>query len=413
MMEEYREYTETKSVSWFERLGKSFGGMVVGIVLLIAGTVLLWWNEGNFVGTGDALREAQAVTVELGDIHKLDSAKNGMLVHAVGPAATKDTLNDPVFGVSISAIRLERAVEFYQWTEQSKSEKRQKLGGGEETVTTYTYAAKWTNRPVDSSAFKSPQARTQNRNTVLMPLDNLKVQAGNVTFGAYRLPEFLINAIGGAAPLNVVLSKEAEDRLNTQLTRAAQGSGAAGMVHVGGNTVLLSASPHAPQVGDVRVAFKETRPGAVSILAKLNGDTFERYRARNGQTVSELSMGTHSLENMYGDAHSSNVVVTWLLRGGGTLAVIFGLAMIAAPLAVLAGVIPLLGSIVGAGAGIVSTLLGLAWSLVVISIAWLRFRPLIGICMLAVSGILIVLLYRKGRARKAAHAQATAKTASA
>ncbi|MCL1926716.1 MAG: TMEM43 family protein, partial [Syntrophorhabdaceae bacterium] len=184
-------YTETTSTGWFNRLGSSFRGIVFGLVLIAAGTALLWWNEGNFVGTGDALRQAQSLTQELEDISNLDQSKNGRLVHAVGPVATNDTLNDPIFGVSINAIRLEREVEFYQWIEQSKSEKKKKLGGGEETVTTYTYAQKWTNRPVDSSAFKDPQARTANKNIVLANMENLKAQATNVTFGAYRLPEFM------------------------------------------------------------------------------------------------------------------------------------------------------------------------------------------------------------------------------
>jgi len=71
-------------------------------------------------------------------------------------------------------------------------------------------------------------------------------------------------------------------------------------------------------------------------------------------------------------------------------------------LGVLASVIPLLGDIVGVGTGIVSLLLGLAWSLVIISIAWLRFRPVMGIAMLAVAGAFRALLYFKRRSRKAA-----------
>ena len=425
-------YTETTSTSWFDRLGSSFRGIGFGLVLVIAGTVLLWWNEGSFVATGDALNEASSVTQELGDISKLDTAKNGMLVHAVGPVATRDMLSDPVFGVSINAIRLERTVEFYQWVEQSKSEKRKKLGGGEETVTTYTYVAKWTNRPVDSSAFKDPSARTGNRNFTLANMENFKAQATNVAFGAYRLPEFMISSISGALALNVNLSEATTAKLNKELALAAQKAmggapqvpqgvvnnvppqqnsaqnagqpvpnAGSQMVHVSGATVLLSVSPSTPQIGDVRVSFQETRPGTVSLLAKLNGNTFETYRASNGKTFSKLSMGTHSLENMYGDAHSSNATMTWILRVVGALLVIVGLKMIVAPLAVIADVIPLLGSIVGAGAGLVCTLLGLAWSLVIIAIAWLRFRPLIGGGMLALAVVLIALLYVKGRSRKA------------
>ena len=114
-------YTETTSRNWFSRLGASFRGVLVGIVLLVAGTALLWWNEGDFVATGDALNEAQAVTQELGDITRLDPSKNGELVHASGPTKTEDIVKDNVFGIAINAVRLERKVEFYQWVESSRT----------------------------------------------------------------------------------------------------------------------------------------------------------------------------------------------------------------------------------------------------------------------------------------------------
>jgi len=424
-------YKEVRSVGWFDRLGASFRGLGLGLVMIIAGTWLLWWNEGNFVGTGDALREAQAVTVELGDPTQLDNSKNGRLVHAAGPVETQDTLTDPVFGLSIKAIRLERSVEFYQWVEESRSETKQKLGGGEETVTTYDYEPTWTSRPVDSAQFKDPQARQDHQNTVLLNLGDFKAQAANVTFGAYRLPDFMISSISGAAPLEAVIPQEMKAKLNKELAPAGpedqpaappepaateeaaapQGEPAAtpepaqetapvtNMVHASGNTVLLSATPEAPQIGDVRVTFRETPPGPVSFLARCSGDTFEPYRAKNGQTVSRFAMGTHSLETMYGDAHSANAATTWMLRAAGAVLVIFGLKTVLAPLSVLFSFIPLLGRLVGAGSGLASALLGLAWSLVVISIAWLRFRPLIGGAMLVGAGVLLTLCFR-GRAKK-------------
>ncbi|MBQ4325439.1 MAG: hypothetical protein IJC28_00785, partial [Mailhella sp.] len=79
-----------------------------------------------------------------------------------------------------------------------------------------------------------------------------------------------------------------------------------------------------------------------------------------------------------------------------------GLKALVAPLSVIAGIIPLLGTIVGAGTGLVCTLLGGAWSLIIISIAWLRFRPVIGGAMIGVAVLLIAALYFKGRAKKAA-----------
>ena len=162
-------YTETTTTSFFSRIGASFGGVGLGIVLFLAGTALLWWNEGDFVATGDALTEAQATTQELGDISKLNPAMNGKLVHATGPTETKDVLVDPVFDVKVQGIRLLRKVEYYQWKEQSRTEKRQKLGGGEETVTTYTYEQGWTGSPVDSRTLR------EDTETLFLPaLTNLK-----------------------------------------------------------------------------------------------------------------------------------------------------------------------------------------------------------------------------------------------
>ena len=144
-------YTETTQTSFFSRLGNSFSGIGMGIALLVAGTALLWWNEGDFVATRDALNETQAQTQIVGDAKNLGSSFAGSVVHVTGYADTKQVLNDSEFGISQTAIALVRDVEYYQWTETSKQEKRQKLGGGEETVTVYNYHAKWVDEPVDSN----------------------------------------------------------------------------------------------------------------------------------------------------------------------------------------------------------------------------------------------------------------------
>ena len=40
-------YTETKNTSWGERLGGAFKGVATGLVLILLGSWLLWWNEGR------------------------------------------------------------------------------------------------------------------------------------------------------------------------------------------------------------------------------------------------------------------------------------------------------------------------------------------------------------------------------
>ena len=452
-------YTETTSTGFFSRLGNSFSGIGMGIALAIAGTILLWWNEGDFVATRDALNETQAQTQIVGDAVNLGPSFSGKVVHVTGFADTKQTLNDSEFGISQNAIALVRRVEYYQWVESSEQTKRQKLGGGEETVTVYHYNTKWVKDPVNSNAFHDPAARSGKVNYTYLQAKSRVVRATEVSFGPARLPEFLISSISGEKSFDVQMPQEVKTAISQNIYRAfpelrpvtmaqanpyqssfnqrtAQAAPQQGaplapaqtvenksavvqmvsnalnpvtggeVVHVSGNTVYIGLTPGAPKVGDVRITYHAIYPGDISIIAKYNGNTFEKVYASNGKTVSRLNMGVVSSDAMFGKAHSSNSTWTWILRAVGTFLIVAGLKTIVAPLSVIASVIPLLGTIVGAGTGIVCTLLGLAWSLVIISLAWLRFRPLVGGAMLAVAVLLIAALYFKGRAKKAAPAPA-------
>jgi hypothetical protein len=399
-------YTETTSTSWFTRIKNSFAGTLVGIGLVIGGTCLLWWNEGDFVATRDALIEAQKVTEELPDISRVSAEANGKVIHAIGQATTKETLNDPLFNISAPAISLQRSVQYYQWTEQSKTEKTKELGGKEVTTTTYTYSKQWVSRPVDSSAFHDPEARQKNTNHVRLSAENQTFYARNVTFGAYRLPDFFIRAISTDPGFTITLSEQAREALARRLvpqaaTNAAAMAGAKELIHASPTGMFIGKDEAQPRIGDMRVKYKAALPAEVSIIAKVAGDTFTRYAASNGKTISRLAMGARGLDEMFADAHSGNSTMTWILRAIGTVMIIAGLQMTVAPLSVLVGVIPFLETIVGGGLGFVCLLLGLAWALVVIAIAWIFYRPLLGIALFAAAAALIALLYMRGRKRKA------------
>jgi hypothetical protein len=88
----------------FSTVGNSFKGILFAIVLFIAGTFTLWWNEGRTVRTGDAIQEARFSCVEMSDITKVDSGLSGKLVHAMGRAETKGILKDSTFGIETNAI---------------------------------------------------------------------------------------------------------------------------------------------------------------------------------------------------------------------------------------------------------------------------------------------------------------------
>ncbi|MBQ7451169.1 MAG: hypothetical protein IJV60_01265, partial [Prevotella sp.] len=53
--------------------------------------------------------------------------------------------------------------------------------------------------------------------------------------------------------------------------------------------------------------------------------------------------------------------------------------------------------IFGWGVGVVCTVIGVVWSLIIIALAWLFYRPVIGIALLAIAGFLVWVFAFKGK----------------
>jgi hypothetical protein len=387
-------YTETTRTSYGKKLGSSFKGIFTGIILFIIGTIALFWNEGNFVKTKKALNEGQSQVLEMPNIDKINPEFNGKFVHTSGLANTQDTLIDDFLGIKEVAIALIRKVEYYQWVEKTHTETKNKVGGGEEKKTTYTYQQEWTNQPIDSKSFKDPQY--QSKNFVRIQVSNKKEMAKNVSFGAYVLPEFIISAMGGDKPIHLDLGpmdiKNIESKiLNRDAQNPQNGSNSANIIHSSQNQTFIGSSASNPQVGDVRITYTKVEPAQISILAKVNGNSFESYQINN-KTVSQVAQGNVSAENMFQSSHSSNSLMTWIIRGIGLLVIIIGLRGILGFVETIFRFFPFLASIVGTGIGTLTTAVGFCWSLLIISISWMFYRPIIAILfILIIFGILFFL----------------------
>lgn len=399
-------YTEKTTTSYGKKVGNSFKGIFTGIIFFLLGTIALFWNEGNFVKTKKALNEGQGIVVELKDNSTVKDEFNGKFVHSSGLADTKDSLTDVFLGVKDLAIGLHRKVEYYQWVEKSKSEKKQKLGGGEETITTYTYQREWTSAPVNSDNFKD--AAYKGKNFVLAQVENKSVYAENVSFGAYKLPEFIIHSIQEEVPVNVQMSEEEIKNLDSKLNKKQyatinsieQTSNLSNIIHIHNHVTYLGNNTSNPQVGDVRITLVKTPPTTISVLAKVNGNTFEPFLAKNGKTISQVAQGTVNAENMFASAHSSNSMLTWAFRLVGFVLVFVGFRSMFGFLETIFRFIPFLSNLIGSGLSIILLGLGLGWSLLIISISWLFYRPFIAIILIGIAIGLIFLLKRKTTAPK-------------
>lgn len=406
-------YTETTRTSYGSRLGGSLRGMLTGLILFFAATALLWWNEGRAVKQSDAIKDAESSYVEMDNPNKLDPSLDGELVYATCLATTKEILEDPDFGVKANAINMARKVEFYQWQEESDSHSEDKLGGAQETTTTYTYKVGWTHRPVNSDEFKDPAYK--GKNSVLANVEDGQWSAQEVTFGAYNLPEFAISSLRADEQLQVEVAedqlKQWEKKLNPNAKNIAKQSidmVAAAQndtnvvvkdtvevpkmtfeteyIHVGSNQIYLGKDPSKPQIGDVRISYYKCSPTKCSLIAKVKGNTFTRYKAKNGKMFAMVEKGVRDSDEMIQGAKDANSFWTWVLR-------IFGLFLLYTALRMLLGfpemllkVVPFLSTILGIGVGIVCFLITVIWGGLIIALAWFFYRPILSICILAVVG---------------------------
>ena len=446
-------YTETTTTGYGTRVGNSFKAIGSGILMFVLGTALLWWNEGRAVKTEKMLDEAGSKYVEMENPNKKDASLEGELICGTAMATTEDSLTDADFGIGAKAIALRRSVEYYQWVEHAQTKKEDKLGGKEVTTTTYTYSKQWVSSPVQSSQFHDPAY--QAKNTVLTTVEDADQYAENVSFGAYKLPETLIHSISSREAMDLAI---AEDML-VQFDKAAQAayerfygiqksiqqpvqqsqpapqpaipdsvrallsdSALAVLdslqavndsivksmanaenkkdlqyVHQAGNVLYFGRVPGAPEVGDVRVTFEKVVPAKVTVMAVVDGDTFKPFKAKNGKRFQTLVMGQKSGDEIIEAEKEANNMILWFLRILGVMIVIGGLKGIFGFIETILKVVPFIAGIFGWGVGLVCTVLGVVWSLIVIALAWLFYRPLLGISLLVLAGFLVWVFAFKGK----------------
>lgn len=380
-------FTETTTTGWFSRIGNSLKGILVGIVMIIVAFPVLFVNEGRAVKTRKDLEQGANDYVQT-DATNIDDANNGKLVHFSGMAEAQGKREDEQLKIKAEGLVLKRTVEMYQWREETSTKTKKKLGGKEEKTTTYTYTKNWKEGRTDSSKFK----KSEEYQNPSIPLESSKWVASPVTVGSYRLPGELVGKITTFTALPIGKDQDLPKKIaDRELKRE-------------GNKLYLAKNPNSPKLGDVRISYQVIKPTVVSVVSKQNGDTLEPYTGDSGTTINMLQVGEHSGAAMFESAQKSNKIFTWILRVVGFVLMFMGFNLVFKPLSVVADVLPIAGSIVGVGTGIVAFLLAAPLSLITVAVAWIFYRPLIGVPLLIVAGIGIAFLIKKMVAQKKAAA---------
>jgi hypothetical protein len=361
-----------------KRIGNSFKGIIGGVVLILLGIVLLWWNEGNNVRNLKTTAEMDKSYVDVKS-DSLNPNNEGKLVATYGKLINEKELKDTVFKITVKTPVLKRIVEVYQWEEESHTD--------EDGATTYSYKKEWSSTLINSNDFH----QSGHDNPKIMPYENEVYTSDDVKVGAFTLSSNQVNMLSTKANYTN-FNKEETDKLNLNIIN---------------NYLISSKDYNNPQVGDYRISFVYNNSTDVSVLAVQSGETFVDFVSKAGKTVNRVMDGVHSGSEMINVIKKENKIIKWVLRIGGILACVLGFATIFKPLSAITSYVPILGSIVGSAVGLISLVLGLCLSFVIIAIAWVRFRPVLGISLLVIAVALGVFLIMRGKKTEAPKTETT------
>ncbi len=375
-------FTTVSSASFFGRIRDALLGFIIGPLLIIGAVILIFWNESHSVRVLKSLKEGAAKVVEADEF---DSDNDGELVHVTGDTASDQTLRDPVFGVSSLGIRLNRNVQVYAWTEKESSSSSTSATGTKTTKKTYTYEKKWVSSLPKSSHFKQSEGH---ENPSELKYGSTSFQADKVTLDDYTLGPELVGKLTNSKSVPL-------EEGSVKLPDGAQ---------ISDDEIYIGADPANPAVGDLRITETVVPTGPASVVAGQGPkERLALFETKAGESIGLIEPGTKTAAEMFANARAANRTFTWVARAGGFLLLLFGFLLFLSPLSTMSSIVPLLGGIFEAGIFLISLLAAVVvWTLLV-ALAWMVARPLIGGAMLALAvGGLVLLIHhvRKGAARR-------------
>ncbi|KAJ0339525.1 hypothetical protein COL154_014214, partial [Colletotrichum chrysophilum] len=226
------------------------------------------------------------------------------------------------FGVAVTAPALVRKVEMFQWNET-------RYGGRS------NYEQNWFDHPVDSSAFADP---VRHANPGAFPVNAARFDSPDVVVDGFRLAPELVDMIPGVEPFDPDLS-----RLPANMAATFQ---------VRDGTLVSSADPGRPQVGDLRISWMKIAPQGLTVFARNQDGVLVQASDPAGGAITQVLIGRHSLSDAVpGAPHgprfkwARRVLALLLAWAGAALLLpyarrrdrVLSLALALVPLAVLAG----------------------------------------------------------------------------
>jgi len=354
-------YVEVTRRGLGQNLMNSIFGVLVGIVMFIVSFPVLWWNQGR-INLGKVAEDSIPVTA-------VEAANDGQLVAAAGTLTVDGQIGDDPYLDPGDYVVIEREAQMYAWVEKSDSTTKDKVGGGTETTTTYTYEKEWTSNPANSSSFKHPSGHTNPE----MPIESTTRYAPQAKVGPF-----------GFVPADCKVSATEELGLTRDIVNLPE-AGSSGNYgwqshrrsRIEGNSIYVgSGSPTNPTIGDLKIGFKVRRPGTnVTVFGKQQGEQLVSYRYKDKASLFRLfdSDREAAIEQL----KVEHKILGWIIGIAGFLLMWIGINLCFGPLVAMGKIIPFLGNLGERAIGCATFPIAAVLSLVVVFVSKIVHSPIV------------------------------------
>lgn len=272
-------------------------GRILAMIIFLAGIILLIWNEYRTIRLGLVLRKAEKEVME---ISSANPSLEGKLVHITGVTNCAEPLIDEETGVVLDAMVYKREVSYYQIAEYRDN-----------ATEMISYYEDWFPHTLSSQDYKTS---LKDANFALLRMASKKDTCTSVALGGYIIPKSLLGWMRDYTDdIDIKVPEDIRQKLNTQALESSR-EARRDIVRVFNNCIYIGGNPTVPKVGDVKIEYSIIPMEKVSVLAKVEGDSYTKYGKGKEYSLYAIEQGSKSAKSLIAEERSNSRSLGWFLR---------------------------------------------------------------------------------------------------
>ncbi len=370
-------------MSFFQQIKGSIGAVIMGLIFILAAIICTWWNEGRTIRTQKGLEQGASQVYTSQTIDYVSPENEGKLIHLSGKVISEEELQDMDFDITVDALKFRRNVDMFQWKENKNTKDDP---NSEEKITTYSYEKVWSSKLIKSDKFNQPESHLNPRE---MRYSSFKKQVNSARIGAHTLNPAQLNRISGWSNLQLGQIASVPD------SELISSEGKPSTIYVGQTSLAQ------PEIGDLRITYQVVNEQDYTMMAQQSGQSFTPFTTQKGTEIDILKKGNHSSEQLFSSEHSSNNAMKWVFRVIGFIGIFIGTRMLFSLITLFTNYVPILRTVVNFGISLFAFLVAICLFCLIAGIAWVFYRPVLGISLLLVGLGILFFMSKTGKKIKA------------